>query len=90
MISSGETAKATTSDAAVVLLPANGGLHHQLTIVNESGIAGFFSVDGGTVWCRWPTGAKARTISVTLNNQTVYFKRVAGSTDVTGLFADAA
>lgn len=90
MISSGTTALATSGDTAVELLPATGaGFYSKLVIINESGTAGFFSLDGGLTWARWPTSFKTLELDTPVRNQSIKFKRVASGTDVTGLYAFA-
>jgi hypothetical protein len=89
MISSGTTASFTSDDTAITLLAASAYSYTQLVILNESGIAGFFSIDGGTTWARWADGAKALTIPLTERSQAIKFKRVASGANVTGLWAFA-
>ena len=86
---SGLTAKATTSNTAVTLIAneANNTVS-EVVVVNESAVAGFFSVDGGASWMRLK--ASASTI-VDLRHQpiaaVVLLKRVADGTDVTDVYA---
>jgi hypothetical protein len=85
---SGETAKATVNNDPITLIDAiPGRVFRQITIINESGVAGSYSLDGGTEWCRWPTGAKSLTLDAAVYNEAVMFKRVADGSDVTGLWA---
>lgn len=87
MLSTGTTEKHTTNDDAITLLEVGvPDLFHQLFLINESAVPGFFSIDNGTTWCRFPDGAKAVTVDVDVNGN-VLFKRVAGGTNVTGLYA---
>ena len=86
---SGLTAIATTTDAAVTVIANEGNaIVHEATIVNESAVVGFFSVDGGANWMRLPASS---TTIIDLRHQpmtaVVQIKRVANGTDVTGVFA---
>lgn len=90
MRSSGTTAIATSSAAAVVALAADpdGHADHEVMIVNGA-VAGFVSIDNQRTWCRLPA-------SVTLifdlrhkpHNAAVYIKRD-GATDVVGVYVAA-
>lgn len=87
MITSGETALATTSDTAITLILNTDfqDKYNALTIINESAVAGFFSCDGGMTWARLEPSA-ATTLDRIYLNQSILVKRVAGGSNVTGLF----
>lgn len=78
MYSSGTTAIATASAAAVALMtiPA-GASYNVLRIVNERSVAGFFSVDGGATWGRIPA---ATTSSVNQVNSIPFVDTVGSGT----------
>lgn len=86
--SSGTTAIATTDDNAVaVLANANSDLASEITIINGA-VDGFWSADGGATWMRLPANT-----SDTLNLRhcpiaaVVKIKRIAGGSNMTGVFA---
>lgn len=90
MASSGEVAIATVDNNPVDLLSADQqqGMK-RVVLINEDGAAGFFSVDGGNEWRRWPTGAKFVEINrKEFARQAVKFKRDAAlAVNVTKLYA---
>lgn len=88
---SGTTALATSSDTAITLIANTTGVPvREITIVNEGAVAGFVSWDGGTTWRRMPAGPSSRTFNFHHPVAAVVMaKRVAGGTDMTGLWADA-
>jgi hypothetical protein len=101
MYTSGLAAIVSTTDAAVevplsrksVLLGSTPV--HELRIVNEGTVAGFFSIDGGTTWSRMsgtPTGQASNTITVQFAGRQVislYVKRIASGTDIGSIYAYA-
>jgi hypothetical protein len=89
--SSGLVAKATVSDVAVECIAANANVDfHHLRIVNEGGVAGFFSFDGGATWHRLVgvTGAVTAIVldGILIHNAAVQVKRIAGGTNLTAIF----
>jgi hypothetical protein len=88
MKTSGATAKATTADTAVELISATttGRPFTWLSIINEGSVAGFFSIDGGTTWARLPAGPSAVSIPVGVKSLAVQIKRVAGGTNLSGVW----
>lgn len=93
-VSSGTTAKATTSDAAVEVLPAVEKVMRHLRIVNVGTVAGFYSRDGGTTWNYLPAGTASGPTAimdrnVCIYNQAVQVKRVAGGSNLSGVYASA-
>ena len=89
-LSSGETAKATTDDNPITLIDATDQetIGH-LTIINEGGVAGFFSVDGGETWLRLPANGARSLDGLQVFNQAIQAKRVAGGSNLSGVYADA-
>jgi hypothetical protein len=87
MFGSGENTLSTSGDTPITLIAANAGLYGSVTIYNESGIAGAFSLDGGASFQRWPPTVHSLCIGAVISNKAVMFKRVASGTDVTGLSA---
>lgn len=87
MLTTGTTPLATTNDNPITLLSVDSiDRYRQLFLINESAVPGFFSINAGKSWCRYPDGAKAVTIDVDINRD-VLFKRVAGGANVTGIYA---
>lgn len=88
MFSNGTTAIATTDDTAVsVFTSSSGYLVNQLTVINEGGVAGFFSDDGGTTWARLPATSSV-TIKITPPKAVdVKVKRVASGSNLSGVYA---
>ena len=91
-VSSGLTAKATTSAAAVELIPATPGVRFtRIRIFNKGAVDGFFNwdgEDGDTHWHFCPAGSIPEEHAVVMENTALRFKR-AGVTDCTGLYASA-
>lgn len=86
--SSGTTAKATTDDNPVELVPANAShTYYHCRIFNSGTVPGFFSLDGGTTWHYLPAACSLRHDSVKVANQAVQIKRIVGGSNVTGVFA---
>ena len=89
--SSGMAALATTSDAPLTAIAASEmAVYHHVRIVNEGSVAGFYSLDGGTTWCRLPAGPCAvKDDGVKIVNQAIQIKRVAGGSNLSGVYASA-
>ncbi len=86
MISSGETAVATASNASVTLIAAVAGqFFQQLVIVNEGSVAGYFSIDGGATWGRLPASARL-DLSVRIENQAVTIKRITDGSNLADVY----
>ena len=87
-ITSGLTAIATTSNTAVEVIAAqaNAGPYRHCRIVNGGAIAGFYSIDGGTTWERLPASTALTDDGVYIMNKAVQIKRIAGGTDLSGVF----
>lgn|GEM_PF-4136538 len=89
MATSGQTPISTTDDGAVTLLSASeqNGLT-KVVIINEEGTPGFFSLDSGATWNRWPDGALSIDLDCRLTpGQTIQWKRVPGGANATKLYA---
>lgn len=86
MVNSGLTAKVTSDDTAVVLLTWTNGREMNCTIINDGPVAGFFSDDAGTNWGRLPAGSSV-TFRVLNGNASIQVKRIAGGSDLAGLYA---
>ena len=87
---SGTAPLATDSDAALTVLAANAGaVYHHVRMVNEGAAAGFYSIDGGTTWNRLPAQSVVEDNGVKLTNQAVQVKRVAGGSNLSGVYASA-
>jgi len=91
-VSSGLSAKATVSAAAIELLPAVPGvIFTQLRIWNSGAEAGFYNwdgEDGDSHWHFCPAGQVPTDQHVRIENKAVRFKR-AGAVDCTGIYASA-
>ena len=88
MITSGETAKATVTDAVVILLPATVGPNFRhLMVVNEGANPGFYQIGAGP-FIRIPAGSFEFLDEgdIQINNQVVNIKRPAGGPNMTGIF----
>jgi hypothetical protein len=85
--STGVTALATTSDAAVEALAADAvnAIHH-LRIVNEGEVAGFYSIDGGATWFRLAAEITESVDDVKILNAAIQIKRVAGGSDLADVY----
>jgi hypothetical protein len=95
MLSSGTTAIATSSAAAVTLIAnGNGEVLREVNVINTGTAAGFVSIDNGHTWCYMPAGSAGSPSSRTFDIRhrpfavVVQAQRI-GATDMTGLFADA-
>lgn len=89
MLTSGETAKATNGDAAVSLIANEGGaVVRSVTVINESAVGGFFTVDGGNTWPRLPANS-APTVDLSESPKAVnvQVKREPGAADLTKVWA---
>jgi photosystem II stability/assembly factor-like uncharacterized protein len=88
LVSSGETAIATTSDTAVTALAADTSQAYltEVFIINEGTTPGFFSIDGGTTWARLPAGPSSVRIALRQIYQGVKVKRVAGGSNLSGVY----
>jgi hypothetical protein len=87
MKTSGSTAVSTTSDTAVVAIAAPSNVNDidtSLIILNEGGVVGFFSIDNGITWARLPAGGIS--LDFINLNQGVQVKRVAGGTNLSGIW----
>lgn len=95
VLSSGEAAITTATDAPVTAI-ANGAQDDfiQVTAVNEGTVRGWVSVDNGNTWLYMPAAADAthpasRTIELSQPYPVIVkFKRIAGGTNLSGLYAD--
>ena len=86
--SSDVTPKATTSDAPVEVIAADPvNTYYHLRIFNSGTVAGFYSFDGGTTWHYLPAASSLAHDGVKIANKAVQIKRVAGGSNVTGVFA---
>ena len=88
LLSSGETALATTSDTAVTAIAADTTQNYlnELVIINEGTTPGFFSIDGGTTWARIPAGPSSVRIATRQIYSGVKIKRVAGGSNLSGIW----
>lgn len=88
--SSGETAKATTTNAAVELIAAD-TTHscNDLFLDNEGTVAGFFRIGSGD-WCRLPAGMVLILENLRLSQvPKVEIKRVENGTDLANVYGFA-
>lgn len=87
MISSGVTATATSGDTAVTLFDCAGTAVFRVTVVNEGGVAGFFSIDGGTTWARLPATSSV-TVPIPEKPRSIIckVKRIAGGSNLSGVY----
>ncbi len=88
-VTSGLTAIATTSNTAVEVIAAKGPgsqPYRHCRIVNGGAVAGFYSIDGGTTWERLPASTALTDDGVHIMNKAVQIKRVAGGSDLAGVF----
>lgn len=91
MISSGVTAKATVSDAVVELLAAKkGSTFRHLLVINEGAEPGFYRIGTGP-FNRLPAASfiLPEDGDIQITNQAVEIKRVAGGSDMSGVFGSA-
>ena len=92
MPSNGITPVGTHGDAPATALAADPtSVWHNLIITNTGASAGFFSIDGGATWHYLPAQVNSVPGGVFLNNQTIVhqsiqIKRVAGGTDLSGVY----
>jgi len=88
MFSSGEIASATTSNdpVDVIVRPENGFFRNMkyIQVTNEGTVAGFVTFDGVT-WIRLPAQQTITMRGVRITS-TVQIKRVAGGSDLSGVF----
>ena len=98
MISSGDTAKATTTANATVLLAnPNSEPCTEINVVNEGAYSGFISPDGGKTWMYMPAGdpsatppkIAARTIRFSVPQVIDLRMKRVGSNNLSGMYADA-
>jgi len=89
MLTSGETALASTSDIVVptIDLRPTGAICSHVRIVNEGSAPGFYRYDKGP-WCRLPESSILSDDNVDVK-QTIEVKRVAGGANLTGVFVQA-
>ena len=90
MPSSGTAAKATTDDNPVDVLTTRRG-DKKLFVVNEGSAPGFIQIGADDDWRRIPAGPTSRhyDISNLTDAVTVKAKRVAGGTNMSGVYADS-
>ena len=87
---SGLVAKATTDDTAVEVIAADADrVFRHLRITNTGGVAGFYSIDGGSTWEYLPSNTIMTDDWVTIDNKAVKIKRVSGGADLSGVYASA-
>lgn len=88
MITTGDTAIEATTDAPVVAIsmPSNGYFRNmkELYIVNDGAGDGFVSIDGVT-WIRIPAQSSRQFRGLRCTDD-IRIKRVAGGTDMTGVY----
>ncbi len=92
-VSSGTTAKATTSDTVVTLIAASGDAHpamyENLDVINEGAAPGFVSVDGGSNWMRLPANGTLEKRRIKIDRRiAVTIKRIAGGTNLSGVYGE--
>jgi len=91
-VSSGLTAKATTSADPVELIPATPGVRFTRIRLTNTGAAPCFynwdGEDGDTHWHYCAAGSIPSDQAVVMENTALRFKRI-GATDCTGLYASA-
>ncbi len=89
MISSGETAKATTDDTVVALLVAAPDvIFRHIIVINDGANPGFFQIGAGAPFIRVPAGSFEFLDGgdIQIDNQVVNIKRPAGGPNMTGVF----
>ena len=87
-VSSGTTAKVTTSEAAVELIAATEAAVFRHAAIHNTGAAdGFFSLDGGTIWHYLPASTSLTLDGVAIANAAIQAKR--NTSDLSGLYASA-
>ena len=89
MITSGETAIATSGDTAVDVFtsPTAGSTGYtQVVVINEGAVAGFFSIDGGTTWARLPASSSIICKPANASVPSLKVKRVASGTNLAGIW----
>lgn len=96
MVTSGETAIATSGNTAVDAIARSSmkGGERNFRIINSGTVAGFFSTDEGTTWNYMPgTAASTNPIPIQVLNvsglASIKIKRIAGGTDLAGVYASA-
>lgn len=92
MIPSGSTGTVTVGNAAVIVIALTGivsGLKN-IHVTNEGTAPGFLSVNGGVDWIRIAGGTATQPFLLTLYgiqfSGSVQIKRVAGGTDMSGIW----
>ncbi|KKN74304.1 hypothetical protein LCGC14_0392430 [marine sediment metagenome] len=92
MISSGETAKATTDDTVVALLAAIPDvIFRHIMVLNEGANPGFFQIGAGGPFIRVAAGSFEFFDGgdIQIDNQVVNIKRPAGGPNMAGVFGFA-
>jgi hypothetical protein len=92
MLTSGITAIATTADDAVDVLANPNGLQItrvRIANVGASPAAGFYSLDGGTLWHYMPTGVTDLDLTTRPGKYTVKVKRIPSGTNLDDVYASA-
>jgi len=84
--SSGTTAIATSGDTAVDAIADGLVMERQLVLINEGSVAGFWSIDGGTTWSRLPANCAMKLDRNGAPFTGVKVKRVAGGSDLSGVY----
>src|SRR6476620_8098944 len=97
MKTNGVTGVSTPFDSAATLLAMGAGTlsaqqANRLVITNTSANAGYFSLDGGSTWGYIPAAIGGKPVPIEVLekfNRDVLMKRVAGGTNLSGVFASA-
>jgi len=89
-VTSGTTAKATTADTAVEVIATQGPARtfRHARLINEGAVAGFWSADGGSTWSRLPAATVITDDDIYIRDKAVQVKRVAGGSDLSGIWGE--
>ncbi len=87
MISNGTTALATSGADSVSAFPDGQATIHWLRIINSGSNPGFFSVDGGNVWCRLPATSDIQVNNLPATDSVAVLLKRAGSSDLANVWA---
>jgi hypothetical protein len=86
-ISSGVTAGTTTDDTAVEIIAADSTRDFRFfRIINDGSVAGFYSIDSGTTWDYLPANCIIEDSEVLIQNKSIQVKRIAGGSDLSGVY----
>ena len=88
LITSGETAKATTSDIAITMIAADDqATRTHVAIINTGGVDGFWSIDGGNTWMPLIADLIYESMDNVSITKAIMVKRIPSGSNLTGLWA---